>query len=40
MDVSKINDYLNPSSAKGKVGGRNLGKSSKRRGIRNTTSKK
>ena len=25
MDVSKINDYLNPSSAKGKVGGRNLG---------------
>ena len=25
MDVSKINDYLNPSSAKGQVGGRNLG---------------
>ena len=25
MDISKINDYLNPSSAKGQVGGRNLG---------------
>ena len=25
MDVSKINDYLNPSSSKGQVGGRNLG---------------
>ena len=25
MDISKINDYLNPNSSRGQVGGRNLG---------------
>ena len=28
LDISKINDYLNQNSAKGKVGGRNLGNNS------------